>query len=176
MYEYFAFVDESVSKSYILCLVFIPTGKLHETRAALSKLRLKGQSRLHMQNENDRRRREILNSMMDLSTWNCVILQTRIRKANYIEARERLFLLAALTPEFATIRKIVVELSNEYERDKRVLTAIRKANHSDFEFSFEKSSSEECLWLADALAWAFARGGNTRKKIRNRIQVIATEL
>lgn len=63
MYEYFAFVDESIAKRYRLCLVAIPSGDLKATRTELQKLRLKGQSRIHMHSESPRRRKEILNAI-----------------------------------------------------------------------------------------------------------------
>ena len=174
MQECYLFIDESVTKSYLLCMVFVPIENLHETRTTLRKMRLKGQSRIHLKNESDRRRREILNAIVNLNTWNCLLLQTQVRKSNFVEARERLFLVAALTPEFSAVRGITVELSNEFERDKKILATIKRANGTNFEYGFERSSSEECLWIADAVAWAYARGGYAKKQIRSRIRIIST--
>lgn len=172
MYQYFAFVDESTAKRYRLCLVAIPSGDLKATRTELRKLRLKGQTRIHMVKESDRRRIQILRAIQRIDSWKCLILQKDVYKSDYAAARKTLFLVAAVLPIWKTIKHITIEKSNEMARDKQLLTWIKNNIHKDMEFDFLRPSEDECLWLADVLAWAYAKGGEYRKMISDRVELI----
>lgn len=174
MYEYFAFVDESTAKRYRLCLVAIPSGELKGTRTQLLKLRLKGQTRIHMHTESHRRRKEIISAINSLPSWKCVMLETTVRNSNFVQARKDLFLVAAGLPIFRLIKHLTIEDSTEKVRDRQLLTWIKNNMNQDFEFAFEKPANSECLWIADVLAWAYSRGGETRKSVAKRIEVVST--
>ena len=88
------------------------------------------------------------------------------------DARKMLFILASAHPLWSSIRHIVVEDSNESARDKSVLNWIKNQTGRKFDFEFAKASHDECLWIADALAWAYSRGGYFRKIVKARIEVI----
>jgi hypothetical protein len=62
-----AFVDESIRNGYLLSAAVIATGDLAPARGKLRELRKPGQRRLHMKDENDSRRREILSTLAGLA-------------------------------------------------------------------------------------------------------------
>ncbi|MEY4320978.1 MAG: hypothetical protein RLZZ471_919 [Actinomycetota bacterium] len=174
MYEYFAFVDESVAKKYRLCIVAIPANHLATTRSELQKLRLKGQSRIHMHTESDSRRIQILKSVVKIQEWRCLILEQPVRKSNFIEARKNLFIVASVHKLWGSIKHITIETSTEMQRDKKILTWIKNNTARDFEFAFASPAQDEGLWLADILAWSFARGGKHRNLIADRVELITS--
>lgn len=176
MYEYFAFVDESVAKKYRLCIVAIPANHLAVTRSELQKLRLKGQSRIHMSKESNTRRIQILKTVFGIPGWKCLILEQTVRKSDFIEARKNLFLVAAAHKLWSSIKHITIEISNEMQRDKRILTWIKNNTVREFEFAFVSPAQDEGLWLADILAWSFAKGGQHRKLIMERVELVTSPI
>lgn len=173
MFEYFAFVDESIEKQYRLCLVAVPTSELNVTRKSLSTLRLKGQKRIHMSKESDARKVQILNHIQKMENWKCIILETKVSRLSNSEARQRLFFLASSHKLWKSITHLVIEDSTDRDRDQSTLTWIKNNSEHKIDFDFAKPSEDECLWLADALAWAYAKGGNWRKKIKSRVDLVA---
>jgi hypothetical protein len=61
-----AFVDESIRNGYLLSAAVVPTGDLSVAGGKLRELCKPGQRRLHMKDENDSRRREILSTLIGL--------------------------------------------------------------------------------------------------------------
>ena len=61
-----AFVDESIRNGCLMSAAVIPTGDLAPARGKLRELCKPGQRRLHMKDENDSRRREILSTLAGL--------------------------------------------------------------------------------------------------------------
>ncbi|MFM6963423.1 MAG: hypothetical protein ACKOWJ_04055 [Micrococcales bacterium] len=172
MFEYFAFVEESAAKKYRLCLVAIPVEKLAETRKTMQTLRLKGQKRIHMQKESDSRRRQILSTILGMDDWECLILESRSAHLPDTVARQHLLILASTLKIWGSISNLVIEESNDRARDKETLAWILSNSTHKIDYRFLTSSQDECLWIADALAWAFSKGGEHRVKVRERIQLI----
>jgi hypothetical protein len=172
--EFFAFIDETTAKRYRLCLVAIPIENLSETRKAMQSLRLKGQSRIHMTKESDTRRRKILDEILRLESWNCLILEAKTLGLTASEARKKLLLVASAHKIWPSIKRLVIEDSTQRDSDKSMLTWIKNNSGHELSFDFCKPSSEECLWIADALGWAYAKGGTWRKGIKSRIQLVSS--
>lgn len=63
MIKSYAFVDEPKAKDYLLVSAMFAETELNEARKAVRGLLLPGQPRLHMKNENERRRRRILSAI-----------------------------------------------------------------------------------------------------------------
>ena len=172
MFEYFAFIDETTAMRYRLCLVAVPVENLSETRKAMQLLRLKGQSRIHMKKESDSRRRQILDQIFKIDSWECLILEAKTEGLTPSQARKELLLLASAHRIWPSIRHLVVEDSTQPDADKKMLTWLKNYSRHDWSFDICKPAAEECLWLADALGWAYAKGGNWRKGVQSRIQVV----
>ena len=77
MTKYFAFVDENKEGIYRLGLVAIPDHAITEVRTAMKSLRLKGQRRIHMAKESDSRRKAIIDRILRLESWNCLIIEPK---------------------------------------------------------------------------------------------------
>jgi hypothetical protein len=172
MYEYFAYVDESTAKRYRLCLVAIPTKSLTTIHSQLMSLVLPGQRQIHMSKESDRRRREILNAILNNPSWRAVVVQSAWNARIDNQTRQQLFLLAATQPIWQEIRHLVIERSTHNQRDARTLFWIREKISNRFDFVFSDPKDEAGLWVADILAWAYSKGGSWRTMTQTRIEVL----
>ncbi|NED96822.1 hypothetical protein G1H11_16055 [Phytoactinopolyspora alkaliphila] len=80
------FVDEGKSKGYVLAATSTQPTSLAAARAAMRRLLLPGQDRLHFAKESDPRRRSILSAMAELDV--SVILYVSPAKSHKV-GRER---------------------------------------------------------------------------------------
>ena len=172
MTKYFAFVDENKEGTYRLGLVAIPDHAITEVRAAMKSLRLKGQRRINMAKESDSRRKAIIDRILRLESWSCLIVESKTRDTDNAQIRQRLFLLAAQHPIWKQIDKLVVEDSTDSSRDRRTLAWLQKHSTHWFTYSFEKPHADSALWLADAVLWAYAKGSNNRRMVSHRLEVL----
>jgi hypothetical protein len=172
MTKYFAFVDENKEGTYRLGIVAVPDHSISEVRTALKSLRLKGQRRVHMSKESPSRRKVIIDSVLRLESWTCLIIESKTRDADDALIRQRLFLLAAQHPLWTQIDKLVVEDSTDSSRDRRTLAWLQKHSSHWFTYSFEKPHADPALWLADAILWAYSKGSIYRRMIAHRVEVL----
>lgn len=173
MDNFYAFIDESQAGRYRLCIAAVEQAHLKEIRASLQELRLPGQRRIHMAKESDRRRKNICKSILELTGWEAIVIESSPNKKITPETRQELFLLAAQHPLWEKIEVVIIEDSNERLRDKRTLAWLNKYGNHKFEYRFEKPSQESCLWLADVIAWSLAKGNHWKKMFTQRVQVIS---
>ena len=160
-----AFVDESVrGELYIVCSVLVSTDGLDTARTTLRSLRAPGQRRIHFATESDGRRRTLLRAMSHLSTSPVVYVA---RHPNQVDARGAI--LAAMVPKLQSsdVRHLVLE--SRQEQDKRDRSIIHRSvgPHPTPPFSYTHcpAPGEPLLWVADAVAWAWGRGGRWRAAI-----------
>ena len=172
MTKYFAFVDENKEGTYRLGLVAIPDHSVHEVRTAMKALRLKGQRRVHMAKESTSRRKLVIDTILRLDSWSCLIVESKTRNSDDAQIRQRLFLLAAQHPLWKQIDKLVVEESTDSSRDRRTLAWLQKHSTHWFTYSFEKPHADPALWLADAMLWAYSKGSIHRRLVRHRVEVL----
>lgn len=121
MDNFYAFIDESQAGRYRLCIAAVKQTHLKVIRSSLQALRLPGQRRIHMAKESDRRRKNICNSILELSGWDAIVIESSPNKKITPETRQELFLLAAQHPLWEKIEVVIIEDSNERVRDKRTL-------------------------------------------------------
>ena len=159
------YIDESKARNYLMvAAAVIPTDD-REVRRAVAELLLPGQRRLHMKNESDRRRRKILSVVADLS------LTARLYDAG-----------AASRPQLvrrrACIDAIVLEATQAnhghlvFEQDESLvradrealIEAIRAARATHLTYEHRQARDELLLAIPDALAWAWAKGGDWRRR------------
>ena len=172
MDNYFAFIDESRNGRYTLCLLRVESKNVASLRQSMNSLRMKGQNRIHMKQESESRRREILSALNAVTGWDALVLQSN--KANRIspDTRQKLLLLMAQHPLWQGVAEVTIEDSTESPRDKKTLTWLLNNGAHEFRYAFKKPSQDPGLWAADALVWAFAKGGSWRAMISNRIQYV----
>lgn len=160
-----AFADESHRRGqYLICAAYVGSRDLGGTRTELRKLRLRGQRRLHFADESDSRRKLILSALGDLNASTALFIATHRRQT---QARK------------AILQRMVVEL-REVGVGRLVLDSREGQDHLDrsaihevvgprpqptFEYRHQPSATEPLLWIPDAVAWAWGRGGHWRTRV-----------
>lgn len=159
------YIDESKAKGFLLAAIFVSIDKASEARRALKALRLKGQRSLHFVNERDSRRRTILSELRRLEPAAHVI---KVTGAKEVVCRERCLNELVLLAQELGVRKLIFELDESFlEFDTRVLSrAIAKASLSArLTFIHLPREQEPLLWMADAIAWSYNKGGEFEYRI-----------
>lgn len=172
MTKYFAFVDETKAGTYRLGLVTIPDHAIVQIRKALKELRMPGQRRIHMAKESPNRRKAIIDAILRLDDWTCLIIESKTQELNDALQRQKLFLLAAQHPLWSLIDKLIIEDSTDSSRDRRTLAWLQKNSSHWFTYVFEKPHADSALWLADAVLWSYAKGSNYRKLVQHRLEIL----
>jgi hypothetical protein len=168
------FVDESKNRKYTLVAAVIEPRKLATMRQALRALVLPGQRRLHFTHESDARRRAVLSRLVELEVAAHVFQSGLARER---DAREECLgeLVAFAVREGH--RRIVLERDASIEKsDRRILfRELRARGAGDgFQYEFEGPIDEPLLWIPDAVAWSFVKGGDWRRRIAPIVQGVTT--
>lgn len=162
-----AFLDESRRHGLLIAAAIVQPADLDPARAALRRLCLPGQYRLHFTKERDQRRRQILTAILDLPVTLDLYDATGIRDP----AHTRTACLREVIRDVAADggRRIVLEQDDSLMRsDQAVLyAAVRAAGVSDqLSYAHLPARSEPLLWIADAAAWCWSRGGPWPDRLR----------
>lgn len=163
MYEYF--VDEHSARGYLLAAALLPTEQKTELRRLLNELRMPGQNRIHFVDERDSRRRLILTA---ITVMKPAITIVKSGTKNQKIARENC--LRALMSHASRLGVIKVTFERDesvLQFDKRVLfrESQRLEPHRRVNYAHENPRSEPLLWIPDAVAWSFVKGGDWRRRI-----------
>jgi len=161
-----AFVDESIRSGYLLSAAVVATGDLAVARGKLRELCKPGQRRLHMKDESDSRRREILSALAGLEiSVHLYRAPTAGRSAR--EARDRCF--HALVPALVElgVDRLVIESCGQDHRDVQVIHQALAPSQAwdDLDYLHLAPAAEPLLWAADVVAWAFGKGGDWRRRV-----------
>lgn len=160
------FLDEHKSRGYIVVAAQIATASLASVRRDVRNLRMKGQSRIHFTKESDRRRRLILSELVRSGVQSHVYVSSAKRDGL---AREECLsaLIADVTRLGAT--QIVLERDDSVVKfDRQILfreLAARGLGGAAVQYRHERSRDEPLLWIPDAIAWSYGRGGEWRDRI-----------
>lgn len=128
-------------------------------------MRLGGQHSLHFKGESDRRRRLILDSIR-AQGWRAHIVISS--KHNPRLARSDCLREALRTAFASRARSISFELDSsvrKYDSQDLFLEARALGFNPNFRYDLVPRRAEPGLWVADAVAWSFARGGTWRKRL-----------
>lgn len=159
------YVDESKAKDYLLVAAAIVPHDLTACRRGVQGLRLPGQPRLHMKQENDSRKRLMLDTFAKLDA-RVTIYRAPRGLGSEVHRRGRCLdeLIASIGP--AGGRLCLERDETLVARDKqRLVEATRRAGSSrTLEYWHESAASEPLLAIPDAVAWAWARGGDWRRR------------
>ncbi|PPF76549.1 hypothetical protein C5B96_16590 [Subtercola sp. Z020] len=159
------FIDESKTKGYTLVAVTVPSESLVSLRKQIALLRKPGQARVHMVKESDPRRRLILSTLADLG------LRARVYSVSGLaDAPARAACLRQIVEDTSDsgATRLVLERDVSIEKfDRQVLRTLAESQQGDSRFTYchESASAEPLLWVPDAIAWAFARGGEWKRRI-----------
>jgi len=155
------FVDESKRHGLLIAAAVVQPRDLAPARTALRQLCLPGQSRLHFTKERDDRRRQILTAILTLDVVIDLYDATGIRN----QQQARAACLRALVQDLAAAggQRLVLEQDDSLVRsDQAVLYAAVRDAAVDERLTYEHvpARSEPLLWVADAAAWCWSRGGS----------------
>ena len=169
------FVDESRRRDYLLCVAVIAPAELGAARAALRRMLLGGQRRVHFVDESDARRRTILATITSLEL-RARVYQTRSTD----DVAARAITLSALVKDLApAAERLVIESRSDRDRDDRqLLVQLRHSGAFGDGLRYEhlQAHEEPLLWVADALAWCVGAGSLWRPLVEPVLDDVRTIL
>jgi hypothetical protein len=167
MREYF--VDENSAKGYLVAATLVTSAQRRKYRKALNELRLRGQNRIHFVDERDSRRRKILSVISSLQP-SVTIIQASDK--NRKEAREQCLIALMNIAAEEAISNVVLERDDSVVSfDERILyrEKLKLSHRAIVNFRHESPRQEALLWISDAVAWSFVRGGEWRQRVTSLI-------
>ncbi|MDP4331748.1 hypothetical protein Q7F20_00010 [Curtobacterium sp. A7_M15] len=169
------FVDESQLRDYLLVAVSVDAGHLPTARSAVAGVILRGQTRLHMRKESDARRRLILSTTADLDVDVTVFRAPKDGRSD-VERRAacvRALVVAADHPRGTSVCLERDETLVQKDRQWIVEARHRHQGNRQFTHRHESARQEPLLALPDALGWAWAKGGDWRRRCNRSFAVIS---
>ncbi|MBE1875445.1 hypothetical protein [Myceligenerans pegani] len=166
------FVDESKNRGYIIAIAFVASRLVHQVRRDLRKLRASGARSIHFQTTTDQQRKAVVNLIV-ASGVTSVILESRAAKRS--NPRQGCIRTTAAIAIASDARMIILDRDESLEtQDRRWLYAeLRK---TDVRYDHLDRHSEPLLWIADAVAWCWQRGGVWREMVMPAVsQVVQVE-
>jgi len=159
------FIDETKSRGFAFAVATLPQSELRTARMELRSLCASGQRSLHFKHESPRKRRSIL-AVIARQGWRAAILQSR--QSNMRLARTECLYATITLAHKSNAPAVILELDTSVERyDRQDL--FEHCRHigmdESFRYDLRPRHSEPGLWVADAVAWCFARGGPWRRQI-----------
>jgi len=160
-------VDETKAKGYVVVVVACPDEALAVARKEIRRLILPGQRSVHMKQEGDRRRRQIIDVVVGLADQDVSATIVRVDGGG----REGLLRERALREVVAIAREspdaqLVLDLDpGQLVRDRRVLSRAIAASGATASFRHAALAAEELLTLPDVVAWCWSRGHVWRRRI-----------
>lgn len=166
-----AFVDESKARGFFLVVAVVPPRSLDSARAAMRRLCLPGQSRIHFTKEGQRRRSVIVDQICALPVDLHVFDATSLANEK-VARRACLVGLVQTLGELGGQRLVLEQDESLVTFDQAVLyAAVRQLNLADsLTYEHLPARSEPLLWIADAAAWCWSRGGAWRERIKPRVR------
>ena len=157
------FVDESKAHGYHLVAVGVAPGDLATVEKSLKGLRSGGRSIIHFKDER-RERERILNGMLRMPLRVAVFSMRgtpdRIARPELLRV-----LIDYLVDD--SVRSLTLERDDSVEQlDRRIIRHRLDKQDASQSLSYVHASKKErpVLWVADAIAWCYQKGGVWRSK------------
>ncbi|MGL5866789.1 MAG: hypothetical protein ACRCYX_13145 [Dermatophilaceae bacterium] len=163
-----AFVDENKSTGLIVCVAVLDERCVGQARQAMRALVHKGSRRVHMTRESDRHRRIVLNGIRVLPVRVEIYAARPTPGWCLLDVRARcLTQIVEDTPKHG-YTKLTVELDESLgKRDRQVLyDATRTTGREYLAYDLVPAAREPLLWIPDAIAWCWARGGEWKQAVK----------
>ena len=159
-------MDENKAQGLRLAAVLVPDPQASRARAAMRGHVAGGAHRVHFVKERPARRRAILATIAGLGVIAVVIEAPAGCRAS----EQRHAALSELTRWACAMgaHRIVIERDeNSVALDRRVIEAAlaELPARSELEYAHVPGRSEPLLWIADAVAWSWSRGGAWRQLV-----------
>lgn len=162
------FIDESKARDYTIVAATLAPAAVTDTRSAVRSLRHKGSPSIHMRKESPSTKSKIIQGFkgLRLSTY---ILRCDEPGLSELERRTRCLdrLLDLCAQEHAS--RLTIERDESlfhWERQYFVEAVRQRQMRDNFEYTWRNRNEEPLLWVPDAVAWSYAKGGKYRADIQ----------
>ena len=162
----YVYVDESKRSGYVLAATTVSDPET--TRRVVRSLVLPGQRRIHMKQEQPRRRRVIVSSLVTTPVETTIYDAGRGYRT---DLAARAACLAALVDDLAAAgdTRLVLEQDDSLVRSDRheLYQLVRQAGITDIlEYRHQRVHEEPLLAFPDVVAWCWVRSADWRRRIR----------
>lgn len=160
------FVDESKSGAYLLVVACALPAELAPSRRRMNQLLLPGQRRLHFTSERDSRRHQIVDCILELGV-RATIYQGP-QEVRELAARQACIERLGRDAIAQSAELIVFEVDDSLiDHDRRTLRRVLLGPDGQPLVRYEhlRPHEESLLWIPDAIAWCWAKGGSWRKLV-----------
>ncbi|MBT1608187.1 hypothetical protein [Curtobacterium flaccumfaciens] len=159
------FVDETKAKGYTMVAAVVVPGDANGLRKEMRGLVLKGQRRIHFTSESDPRRRLILSKLVELGVRAHIVQSTANKQADGRE--ECLMQLLDLAADNDYTRIVLERDASIEQADRRILyrEVSSRGLRDSLVYDHMGAHDEPLLWIADAIAWSHAKGGDWRRRV-----------
>ena len=161
------YVDETKAKGYVLAAAVVLPADVTEIRKTVRGLIAPGQPRVHMKAEKTPRQHVILSSLVALDIF--VTLYEADSRTHRTDIARRHACLARLVHDQAGVcEHLVLESDTTQDaRDRQALIELTRAAGCRDTMTYEHrtANAEPLLSIPDAVAWAWARGGDWRRRV-----------
>jgi hypothetical protein len=162
----FVYVDESKVPPFSVAASIVSAHDVGTVRHTLCQLLLTNQKRLHFKSEKDQRRRTHLQTMarLPVSVW-----LYRAEATSGGEIRKRSACLTALIEDLAgqdgDVRLYIENDQSVVRHDRATIYAAlaKQAAYDQISYCHVAAKDEPGLWISDAVAWCWPKGGTWRK-------------
>jgi hypothetical protein len=161
-----AFVDETKVRGLLVVVAVLEPRDLASSRAAMRGLLLPRQTRLHFVKERDSRKGQILSTIAELSVRVSLYDATGIKDPRVARRRCLDQIVADLAAMSA--HRLVIEQDDSLVRsDQEALYQAVRSSGVEGQLVYEHMSPrlEPLLWIPDALAWCWAKGGIWKDRV-----------
>ena len=160
------YIDESKARNYLMAAVVIAPADARSVRKVVRSLILPGQRRLHMFKEQDSRRRLILATLAGAG------VKATIYDAGGAERSHRMRRAACLDAIVVDAKAsrhghLVLDLDETLVHSDRIsiIGASQRIEYTELIYEHAKSAHDLLLAVPDAVAWAWAKGGDWRRRL-----------
>lgn len=158
------FVDESKTKGYTMVAALVVPSDMASLRRDVRSLVLPGQRRIHFTKEQPERKRMILSRLTAFGAQAHVF-----HCATKSQVRGRDVCLTAIVTHAAqhACTRIVIERDESIEKSDRQVLFREVRGHGlgdTLSYTFETPHQEPLLWVADAIAWSYTKGGEWKQR------------
>ncbi len=159
------FVDESKTKGYTMVAALVVPGDVSALRRNVRSLVLPGQRRIHFTKEKPERKRLILSRFADFGAqaevFHCATKSQLVGRETCLSG------IVAHAAEHACT-KIVIERDESIEKADRQFLFHEVRRHgvaSTLSYELQAPHEEPLLWVADAIAWSWVKGGEWKSRV-----------
>ncbi|MBN9210592.1 MAG: hypothetical protein J0I95_03625 [Microbacterium sp.] len=168
------YVDESKARGYFIVGTGVQTALVPACERAIRSLVKPGQRRIHFTNESDSRRRHLLACMARLDVRCAVWIAEGLP-----DKAARPLTLSALVESAVSARaaRLIVERDASVEKaDRRIITETLRRRSAIVPFVHAAPHEHPLLWVSDAVAWCYSRGGDWVRRVEPLVRHRTTRL